>query len=64
VDPEEVADRYDLDIADVYRALTYYYDNSEEMAAVRRRRAETIQDHREEATTSPEDLEGSRDSQS
>ena len=29
-----VAAEYDLDIADVYRALTYYYDNSEEMRRV------------------------------
>jgi uncharacterized protein (DUF433 family) len=32
--PEQVAADYDLDIADVYRALTYYYDNREEMREV------------------------------
>lgn len=52
----EFADRYDLDVADVYRALTYYHDNPEEMAAVERRRTETIEAHREEAVTGPEDL--------
>jgi len=29
--PEQVAADYDLDIADVHRALTYYYDNPAEM---------------------------------
>ncbi|MFC4986883.1 MULTISPECIES: hypothetical protein [Saliphagus] len=28
LDPRMVADRHDLDAADVYRALTYYHDNS------------------------------------
>jgi len=32
--PEQVAADYDLAIADVYRALTYYYDNREEMREV------------------------------
>lgn len=42
-----VADRYDLDIADVYRALTYYHEHPGEMAAVRRRRRERISAARE-----------------
>jgi uncharacterized protein (DUF433 family) len=42
-----VADRYDLDIADVYRALTYYHENPAEMAEVRRRRTEQIRAARE-----------------
>ncbi|WP_079890790.1 DUF433 domain-containing protein [Halococcus agarilyticus] len=37
-----VADRYALDIADVYRALTYYHEHPDEMTAVRRRRREQI----------------------
>lgn len=40
LDAEAVADRYDLDVADVYRALTYYHDNPAEMARVERTRAE------------------------
>lgn len=42
MDPEEVAEQFELPLADVYRALTYYHDHPEEMAAVRqqRRRAE------------------------
>jgi len=37
-EPMAVAAEYDLDIADVYRALTYYYDNSEEMRRVQAER--------------------------
>ena len=40
IDPGSVADRYDLPIADVYRALTYYYDNLGELKAVDVRRHE------------------------
>jgi len=36
--PEQVAADYDLDIADVYRALVYYYDNPEEMRQTHRER--------------------------
>lgn len=32
--PEQVAADYDLDIADVYRALVYYYDHAEEMRSI------------------------------
>ena len=35
--PEQVAADYDLDIADVYRALVYYYDNPDEMRTVQKR---------------------------
>jgi len=34
VDPETVADRYDLDVADVYHALAYYHDHPREMRDV------------------------------
>lgn len=33
--PETVADTFDLDLADVYRALAYYYDHPDEMRAIR-----------------------------
>ncbi|TQQ83829.1 DUF433 domain-containing protein [Halonotius terrestris] len=36
--PITVAAEYDLDIADVHRALTYYYDNPEEMRRVQAER--------------------------
>ena len=32
--PEQVAADYDLDIADVHRALAYYYDHPDEMRTV------------------------------
>jgi uncharacterized protein (DUF433 family) len=35
--PERIAAEYDLDAADVHRALAYYYDHPEEIRAVRRR---------------------------
>lgn len=39
--PEAVAETFDLNIADVYRALAYYYDHADEMESIReaRRRA-------------------------
>ncbi|WP_254544507.1 DUF433 domain-containing protein [Halomarina pelagica] len=33
-----VADRYDLDIADVYHALAYYHEHPREMSELRERR--------------------------
>jgi len=36
--PERVAADYDLDIADVYRALVYYYDHADEMRRVQTER--------------------------
>jgi len=36
--PEQVAADYDLDIADVYRALVYYYDHADEMRQVQAER--------------------------
>ena len=50
-DPKTVADRYDLDVADVYHALAYYHDNVEEMNEVRRRRERTIDRYRNDALT-------------
>jgi len=37
---EVIADRYDLDVADVYRALTYYHDHPAEMARIERERSD------------------------
>lgn len=39
-DPKTVAERLDLDVADVYHALAYYYDHPEEMAQLEERREE------------------------
>ncbi|WP_348609749.1 DUF433 domain-containing protein [Halobaculum rarum] len=43
VDPETVADRYDLDVADVYHALAYYHDHPREMSAVETERVEGME---------------------
>ena len=42
--PMTVAAEYDLDIADVHRALTYYYDNPEEMRRVQAERQSVPED--------------------
>lgn len=46
--PEAVADRYDLDIADVYHALAYYHDHPREMAAVETEREAIYEEFRAE----------------
>lgn len=55
--PRTVADRHDLDVADVYRALTYYHDHPEEMRAVERQREAAIEEY-EHLTTDPNDVRG------
>lgn len=47
VDPETVADRYDLDVADVYHALAYYHDHPREMSDVEAEREEAMETFRE-----------------
>jgi len=57
-EPSAVADSLGLDIADVYRALTYYHDNPGEMHEVEERRERRIDESREEGgLTGPNDLE-------
>ena len=53
--PETVAERYNLDIADVYHALAYYHEHPEEMREVERRRDEAIESAREKTTITPPD---------
>jgi len=55
LEPRTVADRHDIDVADVYRALTYYHDHPGEMRAVERRRESVVEDH-EHLTTDPDDV--------
>ena len=55
LEPRTVADRHDVDVADVYRALTYYHDHPEEMRAVERRREEVVEEY-EHLTTDPDDV--------
>jgi len=54
--PETVADRFSLDIADVYEALAYYHNNPEEMRTVahRHERANDVA-QRESSLTPPDD---------
>ena len=53
--PETVADRHNLEIADVYAALTYYHKNPEEMHAVEERRAGAAKEAAEQTTLIPPD---------
>jgi uncharacterized protein (DUF433 family) len=55
--PRTVADRLDLDVADVYRALAYYHDHPEEMHEIEQRRERCIEGSRDRgAVTGPDDL--------
>jgi uncharacterized protein (DUF433 family) len=47
VDPETVADRYDLDVADVYHALAYYHDHPREMSDTEAARDDAVEVFRE-----------------
>lgn len=53
--PETVADRHNLDLADVYRALAYYHDNPDEMEALEQRRREAMSEAEERTTLTPPD---------
>lgn len=53
--PRTVADRHDLAVADVYRALTYYHDNPDEMRTLEREREAAVAEH-ERRTTNPDDV--------
>ncbi|PSQ22507.1 DUF433 domain-containing protein [Halobacteriales archaeon QS_9_67_15] len=55
VDPGTVADRYDLDVADVYHALAYYHDHPREMRDVERARGDAMADFRA-SIDRPEDV--------
>lgn len=49
-DPESVADRYGLDVADVYHALAYFHDNPTEMRDVLHEREDAMAEFRESIT--------------
>jgi len=53
--PETVAERHNLDIADVYHALAYYHEHPEEMREVKRQREKAIKLAREKTTITPPD---------
>ena len=60
--PQTVADRYDLDVADVYHALAYYHEHPQEMAEIRQRRQQRIDDAVDDPTvvTGPDDCDDRR----
>lgn len=47
VNPETVADRFDLDVADVYHALAYYHDHPREMSDVEATREDAFEELQE-----------------
>ena len=59
LEPQTVADRHDLDVADVYRALAYYHDHPDEMARIEQKRGERREkaESNPDVATGPEDLE-------
>jgi uncharacterized protein (DUF433 family) len=57
--PAEVAADYDLELADVYRALAYYYDHPDEMREWRQRKRDAAERARERQPD-PDDIASSR----
>ena len=55
-DPADVADQFDLSLAEVHEALAYYYNNVEEMETYRQRREE-LTDTLEEESRAPDTIE-------
>lgn len=51
MDPETVSSEFDLELADIYRALAYYYDNIEEMGVWRKRRRKRVEESEEDQPT-------------
>lgn len=52
--PADAADQLDVSLAAVYAALSYYYDNTDEMRTLREERAATSERLAEEALQPPE----------
>lgn len=59
--PIDLAAEYDLDIADVHRALTYYYDNPEEIRQVQTERHSVPDDL--DVVRGPNDLDANMQSE-
>jgi uncharacterized protein (DUF433 family) len=53
--PERVAERYNLDIADVYEALAYYHTNPEEMRRVENRHEQAVAEAKQRSSLKPPD---------
>lgn len=56
-----VADRHDLDVADVYAALVYYHSHPDEMAAVARQMREREQTARSRGAVELSELSNTRE---
>jgi len=56
LEPQTVADRHDLDVADVHRALAYYHEHPDEMRKIQQRREERLEEIKD-GGLGPEDLE-------
>jgi uncharacterized protein (DUF433 family) len=57
LEPRTAANSLGLDLADVYRALTYYHDNPGEMHELEKRRERRIEQSQDQgAPTGPADL--------
>ena len=48
MDPETVATEFDLDMADIYHALAYYYENIDSMDVWRDRRERRVRESRKD----------------
>jgi uncharacterized protein (DUF433 family) len=53
--PERVAERYNLDIADIYEALAYYHNNPEEMRRVEERHKHAVTEAKRRSSLTPPD---------
>ncbi len=53
--PTRVAERFNLDVADVYEALAYYHNNPAEMRAVERRHEDAVEAAKEQSSLTPPD---------
>ena len=51
--PKRVAERYNLDIADIYEALAYYHNNPEEMQRIEKRHERAAIQARERSSLTP-----------
>ena len=51
--PVRVAERFDLNVADVYEALAYYHANPEEMRRAEARHERAIEEARDRSTIAP-----------
>lgn len=55
ISPQRVAERFRLDIADVYEALAYFYRHPEEMQRVKERHKRATAEAQDQSSISPLD---------